>query len=58
MTVMAVAAASCGARAVPKEVARLFPDHLLLSLREVRALARPLRDSGALARPRRRSFLR
>lgn len=39
-----------------KEVSRLFPDHLLLSLREVRAMARPLRDFGALARPWRRSF--
>lgn len=46
----------CGAQAVPKEVARLFPDHLLLSLREVRALARPPRDFGALARPWRRRF--
>lgn len=41
---------------MPKEVARLFPDLLLLSLREVRALARPLRDFGALVRPWRRNF--
>lgn len=46
----------CGTQAVPKEVARLFPDLLLLSLREVRALARPLRDFGALVRPWRRNF--
>lgn len=56
-TVMVVAASSVDPpKAVPKEVARLFPDLLLLSLREVRALARPLRDSGALVRPRRRNF--
>lgn len=54
---MVVAASSVDPpKAVPKEVARLFPDLLLLSLREVRALARPLRDSGALVRPRRRNF--
>uniref|UniRef100_A0ABK0LMF6 Uncharacterized protein n=1 Tax=Rattus norvegicus TaxID=10116 RepID=A0ABK0LMF6_RAT len=45
-----------GTQAVPKEVSRLFPDHLLLFLREVRALARPLRDFGALVRPWRRNF--
>lgn len=46
----------CGTPAVAKEVARFIPEHLLLSLREVRALARPLRDFGALARPRRSDF--
>uniref|UniRef100_A0A8C0XES0 Uncharacterized protein n=1 Tax=Castor canadensis TaxID=51338 RepID=A0A8C0XES0_CASCN len=39
-----------------RRIARLFPDHFLLCLREVRALARPLRDFGALARTRRHNF--
>lgn len=45
-----------GTRAAAKGLASLFPDHFLLSLREVRAPARPLRDFGALARTRRHDF--
>uniref|UniRef100_A0A2I3TLA2 Uncharacterized protein n=3 Tax=Homininae TaxID=207598 RepID=A0A2I3TLA2_PANTR len=47
-----------GTQAVAKGIARLFPDHFLLSLREVRAPARPLRNFGALARRRRQDFSR
>lgn len=39
-----------------KEVARLSPGRVLLSLREVRPRARPLRGCGALARPWRRGL--
>lgn len=42
-----------GTQAVAKGIASLLPDHFLLSLPEVRALARPLRDFGAMARTRR-----
>ncbi|XP_021575111.1 uncharacterized protein LOC110596839 [Carlito syrichta] len=47
-----------GTKAVAKGIARLFPDYFLLSLREVRAPARPLRNSEALARTRKHDFSR
>lgn len=45
-----------GTQAVAKRISRLFPEYFLLSLREVRAPARPLRNFGALARTRRRNY--
>lgn len=45
-----------GTQAVAKRISRLFPEYFLLSLREVRAPARPLRNLGALARTRRHHF--
>ncbi|XP_059963936.1 uncharacterized protein LOC132495915 [Mesoplodon densirostris] len=45
-----------GTQAVAKGISRLFLDYFLLSLREVRAPARPLRNFGVLAWTRRHKF--
>uniref|UniRef100_A0A8C9L0Q1 Uncharacterized protein n=1 Tax=Phocoena sinus TaxID=42100 RepID=A0A8C9L0Q1_PHOSS len=45
-----------GTQAVAKGISRLFLDCFLLSLREVRAPARPLRNFGVLAWTRRHQF--